>query len=39
MNIDVGRVTANLYKITFWIYFFIGILCLSFVIKLFCLYC
>lgn len=35
----MGRVTATLYKITFWIYFFVGILCLSFVIKLLCLYC
>ena len=26
MNIGVGRVTATLYKITFWIYFFVGIL-------------
>ncbi len=38
MNIGVGRVIATLYKITFWIYFFVGILCLSFVIKLLCLY-
>ena len=27
MNINVGCVTATLYKITFWIYFFVGILC------------
>ncbi len=39
MNIDVGRVTATLYKITFWIYFFVGILCLAFFFKLFRLYC
>lgn len=39
MNIGVERVIATLYKIAFWIYFFVGILCLSFVIKLLCLCC